>query len=706
MSFLQKISLALFAGLIVFAGLVAVSAVPAPIGEHSAKMTWFMSAAAFSGAIGLLLAWRGAPKAAWLATLLILSGASQLWLSDAGWFKTFKVDNFASMGLLAYGCILLQGLISTAVLCLDSQQWFLRSVRAAKIDQIVRVGLLFGLLTLASVSILSFIGTYDRSGYILQLVIGGAAMAASVAGVAALLFASDLDALAVSETMVETLERRAYLLIPLAFLVIAGLYSVFAFGRVPVVEDETAYLFQAKTLAGGAFHAPELPAGVSERFEFYLIPNDERGWYAAIVPGWPIVLAIGVWLGLPWLVNPVLGATSVWLGMTVWRRVTDRQQGMIVGLLMLASPWLLQTSASLMTHPLVLALTLGAWCLAIAAKDEDDQKWLKVSAWVFLAGLMMGWIFLTRALEGFLLGGLTGLWILWVFGRQRRLLPVITYGIGCLATGSLYFLFNLHMTGDLMSTPLMIYVNEFWGEGANAFGFGPDIGPPGGWGLLDLWDGHSLSEGIVNLNESVNALNTELYGWTMGSLSLLLIFLIWRRPGGANLAMLILAAVVILVHVFYWFVGTFYVGPRYWFGAFFAFIALSAGGYETLRSYVRSVGNSSSNKSLHTVLFILCGFSIIVFSSWRGAEKFHKRSEHARIMASYQLPTDASPGAIVILPCGDLFEGAMHRNDPFLRENRPIFVLANDQGTISDLETAFPSRAIVDAAELQGHCPN
>jgi hypothetical protein len=703
-SAIRTASLTVFAGLILFAILASATLLPMPTAFSAGPASWMISAIAVSGVIGAVLAWRGAPKAAWLASLLILSGASQLWLSDAGWFKTFEIRNLGRLDQLAYGIILLQGLVSLMILLVDPNRWLLRSLGSLTLGRLVRLGLLFGALALFSVSIMSFVGRYDRLGYMLQLVIGSAAMAASVAGVVALLFASDLERVSVPEAMVRTVQRHAYLLIPVAFLFIAALYATLAFGNVPVVEDETAYLFQAKTLAGGAFHAPELPAGIAERLEFYLISNDADGWYATTVPGWPLVLAFGVWIGLPWLVNPVLGAASVWLGMSFWRQVTDREQGLIVGLLMLASPWLLQASASLMTHPLVLALTLGAWCLTSMARTRAATDWRTVSALVFMAGLMMGWIFLTRAVEGVLIGGLTGFWILWYFGRQFRVLPVLAYGMGCLATGSLYFLYNLHMTGDPLLTPLMVYVNAFWGDGANAFGFGPEIGPPGGWGLLDIWPGHSPPEAVINLNNSVNALNTELFGWTIGSLSLLLIYLIWRRPSGVHLAMLCLAGLVILVHAFYWFTGTFYIGPRYWFGAFFAFIALSAGGIDVLRDYVRSDGRPNPDGRLNLVVLLLCGFSIIVFSSWRGSERFHPRTHDARVMAQYQTPDEVAANAIIILPCKTLFEGAMHRNDPFLRETRPIFVMADETGAVSDLEAAFPNREIVYAAALETEC--
>ncbi len=697
-------SMLCFLSLAVGALLVAYSVLPLPSVAGSSKLTWFASVAAVSAFAGLVFAWFRAPGAAWLVTLLFLSGASQLWLSDAGWFKTFQNQYLGVAGRLTLCLIFVQGAVSVACLLFDPKQWLLRTVRSLTLGQFTRLGLLFGGLCLLAISIMPFVGTGDVTGYVVQFVIAGCAVAAAVAGIIAFLFASDLDQVPVSGALVSRLDHHAFTLIPLSFLVLAIVYSTFAFGQVPVVEDETAYLFQAKTIAQGAFHAPEVPSSIAGQMDYYLIANSADGWYATTVPGWSLILALGVVIGLPWLVNPVLGAVSVWLGMVFWRRVTNRDQAVTAGLLMTASPWLLEASASLMTHALVLALTLGSWCLIAQAKGFAGDKWRRVSAQLLIAGLLMGWIFFTRAVEGVLIGGLTGFWVLWYFGRQRRLMPILAYGLGCLITGSLYFAYNLHMTGDAFSTPLMVYLNESWGAGANAFGFGPDIGPPGGWSTLDLWPGHSLMEAFVNLANGLSALNTELLGWSMGSLSLLLIYVIWQRPRGPHLAMAILAAAVIVVHLFYWFTGTFYIGPRYWFGAFFGFVALSAGGFESLRRLKHVDDRAGATDRWHLVLLLLCGFSIVVFSTWRGSERYVPRTKHARVMASYQLPEGASDNSIVMLPCQRLFDGAMHRNDPFLRDRFPIFVLATTEDEREAVRRTFPERSIIDAGDLQSRC--
>ena len=699
----QLASAICFIGLIAGAGFVAFSSLPA----HSADpdtFIWLSYCVGIAALTALVLSVLRAPKSAWLALLLIMSGASQLWLSDGNWFKTIQVAGLGPLGALAYLTILVQAVASLIVLCADKDKWLWRNMVGLKRDNLVRLFVLTSCIGLFSVSIMNFVGTYDPSGYVLQLIVSGCMIAATMTGALAILVASDLGDISVPDMVRTRLDRHAFILIPFVFFVAAILYTAFAFGFVPVVEDETAYLFQAKTIAGGGFSAPELSDAVSDQMAFYLIENDAAGWSATTAAGWPVVLSIGVLIGLPWLVNPILGTLSVVLGMAFWRRVTDRWQAIIVGILMSASPWLLEVSGSLMTHALVLALTLGSWNLIAIAMGRSGIRQVPVSSVLFVAGLLMGWIFFTRALEGFVIGGLTGVCLLWLFGRQRKIAPILAYGMGCIATGSLYFLYNQHMTGDALTTPLMAYLDAAWGEGANAFGFGAGIGPPEGWGALDLWPGHSPVEAIINLNNGLNTLNTELFGWSMGSLILLLVYVIWQRPKGLNAAMAALAAVIILLHVFYWFSGTFYVGPRYWFGAFFAFIVLSANGFETIRQLLRGNGANQFDLRMMVMLLLFSGFSMTVFSTWRGVERYAPRTELARIMSAYQLPDEAPAGAVIALPCQRVFDKAMHLNDPYLRGDSPVYLLSTTAEDMDNIRIAFPDRPVVVATDLPRHC--
>ena len=102
--------------------------------------------------------------------------------------------------------------------------------------------------------------------------------------------------------------------------------------------------------------------------------------------------------------------------------------------------------------------------------------------------------------------------------------------------------------------------------------------PAKSWGALDIWVGHSPVEGLLNLINGIASLNLELLGWTFGSLVPIWIVFIWhKRLTGFDRAMLVIFVALVGVLFFYWFTGTFYLGPRYWHTALLPVLVLSAG---------------------------------------------------------------------------------------------------------------------------------
>ena len=84
-----------------------------------------------------------------------------------------------------------------------------------------------------------------------------------------------------------------------------------AFARNPHLIDEVAQLFQSRIFAAGrlATPAPKPP-------EFFLVAQTlitDAGWVSQYPPGQSLLLALGMLVGLEWLVNPILGGLSVLL---------------------------------------------------------------------------------------------------------------------------------------------------------------------------------------------------------------------------------------------------------------------------------------------------------------------------------------------------------------------------------------------------------
>jgi hypothetical protein len=103
--------------------------------------------------------------------------------------------------------------------------------------------------------------------------------------------------------------KTAVLAIAFLLFVAAAYIATHVLERIPHVQDSITYLFQAQLLAKGKLWAnvPAMPDFFAQ--EFLTVRNGR--WSGQYPPGFPAVLAAGVLLGQPWLVNPILAALTM-----------------------------------------------------------------------------------------------------------------------------------------------------------------------------------------------------------------------------------------------------------------------------------------------------------------------------------------------------------------------------------------------------------
>jgi hypothetical protein len=81
-------------------------------------------------------------------------------------------------------------------------------------------------------------------------------------------------------------------------------------------------MFQARVFAAGELKARPIPGAttnpreVPPEIHFEQTIHTPSGWFAKYPPGWPLILALGYLVHLPWLANPVLGMFQ--LAITWW----------------------------------------------------------------------------------------------------------------------------------------------------------------------------------------------------------------------------------------------------------------------------------------------------------------------------------------------------------------------------------------------------
>ncbi|WP_050605789.1 glycosyltransferase family 39 protein [Ruegeria sp. 6PALISEP08] len=616
------------------------------------------------------LSWFGA-----LAALVLLGSSARLWLTQPLWFPRLEISADPPENLIMLMILAAQAVLTGVVLVRPAGREAVRGLFARA--GTVRLFLLMVLVAVFCLSATPYVAYGYFMAFGLQIGVGGALSLVQMATLVAMFAVAGPD----------RMPRIPVSALAVFAAVASAVLAWTAFDRAPHVEDELAYLFQARTFAAGTLWAPVPPEAAQPALEYYLLEVHEGKWISVPAQGWAVVLSLGVLIGEPWVINPILTGISVWLAHDIVRHAVSRERADMVALLMATSPWVLAVGATLMNHALMLVTVLLAWWCLLRAGEGSARRAVLLA---FAAGLALGWGFFTRPLDGLIVGGLTGLWLL-------RRLPggvgqVLACGVGGILSGSAVFLFNYGITGDPLLTAQADYLSRLWPDTQNAFGFGENVGPPAqSWGALDIWVGHSPAEAVLNLINAIASLNLELLGWTFGSLVPIWIGFIWgKKLTGFDRAMLVIFAVLVAVLFFYWFTGTFYLGPRYWHTALLPALVLSAAGIEAIHDRL----SGQYRGRLNCVVLLLCAVSVVSFTSWRGVSKYDGYGGYTGDIRRQVEAADLGNALVFVSTEGDI-GSALYLNDPFLPEGKPIFLRDMSPQQNAAIIAAFPGREVV-----------
>jgi 4-amino-4-deoxy-L-arabinose transferase-like glycosyltransferase len=340
------------------------------------------------------------------------------------------------------------------------------------------------------------------------------------------------------------------------------------YDAVPHIEDEIAYIWQANLLTDGRLSLPS-----PEYTESFLVPFvvDHDGLrFGKYPPGWPAVLAFGIFLGLRAWVNPLLAGLGVWLTYRLGRRVFNPGVGLLAAALTVTSPFFLLNSGSLLSHPLGLVLAAGfAWAwLAAFGSNPSRLPWLPTLA----AGLLLIALQLTRPSTAlavalpFCVHGLVRL-LKGNWEQRRRLLSVALAG---LVGVGLYLLWQYLLTGDPLLNPYTLW----WPYDKVGFG--------AGFGAME--GGHTIKYALMNLRLNLFAGSVDLFGWGPFSWLFLPFGVLAARR---NFSALLLGSVflsLVLVYMAYW-IGAAVYGPRYYYEGLFSLTIFSAAGIAWLAGW-------------------------------------------------------------------------------------------------------------------------
>lgn len=334
------------------------------------------------------------------------------------------------------------------------------------------------------------------------------------------------------------------------------------FERIPHIEDEMAFTWQARVIAESGKITTPTPVCP----KCFLVPFvvDYQGQRFGKYPlGWPAALAIGEKLGTRELVNPLLAGFSVWLVYLLGRRLFNRPVGLLAAFLTCTSPFFLMNAGSLLSHGWSLFLTLGftlAWLDLFGAETRIPRG---VS--LLTAAMCMGMLALTRPLTALGVALPFGLHGAVLLARGPRMVRLRLVGFVLLAglIASLYLLWQYAVTGDAFLNPYLLW----WPYDKVGFGPGVGINPAG----------HTLAKAWFHTRFSLWVGSHDLFGWPYLSY-IMLPFGLWagRRRLGVWLAAGT-ALGLVGIYLLYWTPAWIY-GPRYYFEGLPAAALLSAAG--------------------------------------------------------------------------------------------------------------------------------
>jgi 4-amino-4-deoxy-L-arabinose transferase-like glycosyltransferase len=402
----------------------------------------------------------------------------------------------------------------------------------------------------------------------------------------------------------------------LAGAIAAAAMSLLVLERIPHLEDEITYLFQARTYARGVLWGPAPPIAKVFGIPFTLVFGDK--WVGKYPTGWPLLLAIGEHFDAGWLVNPVLGGLTIVVIYLICVQLFDRQHAITASLLTGTSPLFLIQSGTYMSHAAGAFWASLCMLAALHLAGEADRP-----GWSLLGGVSLGMLALTRQLTAGIIGVSLALWLIVIWRKGKLPLDSILWrSLPLLLTALLVASFQPYYLWRLTGSPFTNLYILYWPY--DRIGFGPGFGP---------YEGHTLCQGLITAAQDLTLWSSDFLGLWYASWLLPLagvIGLIRIRCWTYLLPFLLPFILLVVVHVGYW-VGAQIYGPRYYYEALTGMMILSTYGLriivDVLRKQFDSWRLAAYLDSIVLLLLVLLNITTYLpgrISYWRGLYEIHR----------------------------------------------------------------------------------
>jgi hypothetical protein len=315
----------------------------------------------------------------------------------------------------------------------------------------------------------------------------------------------------------------------------------------PNLIDAMVQLTHARFLAAGHLSGP-----VDQFSEFWHLPNSiatPNGWVSQYPPGYVVLLALGMRLGFPQVVGPILvGVTVLFTALAAERLLPDDKIVARLGALMLAlSPFLLGLSGAFMNHIGAAAFISIAVYAALRSRDADSFLW------AILSGAAVGAVFSIRPLTAVVAALIVA--FVWLMRS-----PI---GVGETVARFL----RLTLAAVIGIAPFLVaiaaYNKHFFGNPIH-FGYSALVGPLVGPGFHRDPSGHAYGalQALGYTSSDLTTLSMYLLETPIPAVGIVALFFL-VAPGftrGARVVAL-WALLPVIANAFYWHHGIF-MGPR------------------------------------------------------------------------------------------------------------------------------------------------
>ncbi len=378
----------------------------------------------------------------------------------------------------------------------------------------------------------------------------------------------------------------------LLIVIITSLLSYSIRQHLPDNTDSSAQFFHAKIFAMGELYAAP-PAPDIQRFfgQPFLMMRGNK-WYSQYAPGHIFFLTLGLLIGAPWLINPLLSAcTALFLYKTA-ERLYDIKTASLAAVLFLSSPLINFYAGGFMNC--VTSLFFTTLFLLYLVKSEQETGLINP----LLCGIFIGGTANVRPLTAFSIAlpfALRWLYLTWK-DPKRHLNKLLMIILGISISLSVLCLFNYFTNGHPLLFGNLVY-NSIGDAGTKTIGFGKSL-----FGIT-----HTPFRALTHTLQSLNKLNGQLFGWFIPSFIFGLFF--WLTPADKKTWDWLHITPILCLLFFYFFYSFSYV--RFFYSLLPFFILLTARGILTSSEGIHYYFNKIPLMKVKGSLYLLLGGCLI-----------------------------------------------------------------------------------------------